>query len=77
MNRAYAWKNILNDTKYIEKNEADWSKIQSAFGISHPKSRISHLYITNLLQRYDIIKKWVWISKNQRKVGGHYEDSGL
>ena len=45
--------------------------------ISHPKSRISHPYITNLLQRYDIIKEWVCISKNQRKVGGHYEDSGL
>ena len=47
------------------------------FGISHPKSRISHPYITNLLQRYDIIKEWICISKNQRKVGGHYEDSGL
>ena len=45
--------------------------------ISHPKPRISHPRITNLLQRYDIIKEWVCISKNQRKVGGHYEDSGL
>lgn len=45
--------------------------------ISHPKPRISHPHITNLLQRYDIIKEWVCISKNQRKVGGHYEDSGL
>ncbi len=45
--------------------------------ISHPKHRISHPHITNLLQRYDIIKEWICISKNQRKVGGHYEDSGL
>ena len=47
------------------------------YAISHPKSRISHPHITNLLQRYDIIKEWICISKNQRKVGGHYEDSGL
>ena len=31
---------------------------------SHPKRRISHPYITNLLQRYDIIKEWICIPKN-------------
>ena len=48
-----------------------------SFFILHPKHRISHPCITKIFQRYDIIKEWVCISKNQRKVGGHYEDSGL
>ena len=52
----------------LEDNLYVFRTLKAVFHTSTSKKR---------LQRYDIIKEWICISIYQRKVGGHYEDSGL